>query len=86
MNRIPKDKSPMKSISHTGLVPRSLGQPGIPLVSAGSGITFLSFAMFSYKDCFSFCGLVINNKISFFAQASLISWGFNLWSYAWEII
>ena len=31
MNRIPKDKSPMKSISHTGLVPRSLGQPGIPL-------------------------------------------------------
>ena len=26
MNRIPKDKSPMKSISHTGLVPRSLGR------------------------------------------------------------
>merc|ERR1712157_493038 len=40
------------------------------LSSIGSGITFLSFAMFSYKDCFSFCGLVINNKISFFAQAN----------------
>ena len=42
MNRIPKDKSPMKSISHTGLVPRSLGQPGIPLeisLSIHSGFT-----------------------------------------------